>query len=216
MKEDLGVVYLYVYINGKDNRTEERIRFSVKEYLKDLSKGELEQAPHFDKEINVGRTSRGKPYIENMMDIGISVSHSADHLVCAVGKGELGVDVERPKSLKNESPEEMKKRLTGIAERFFNPSEAEYVKLDPVNNFYKVWTAKESYVKLLGKGIDETFSDNCVVSQDFHRAYSEKSEFVKWKAEEIYFSQRVLVSEYYLCICSREPVDVKVIYLKEV
>ena len=105
------VVKIYVFVDSKDTPTDEKILYSIREYLKNEPKEELGKAPSFNGEIVIKRSERGKPYVEGDLGIGISVSHSGSVFVCGVSKGEIGLDIELPKILGNESDEEMKKRL---------------------------------------------------------------------------------------------------------
>ena len=52
-----------------------------------------------------------------------------------------------------------------LSRRFFHPNEIEYTRRGGTEAFYSVWTAKESYVKLLGTGIGGSFSHFSVVER---------------------------------------------------
>lgn len=87
----------------------------------------------------------GKPYLKNHRDLHFNISHSADYVVCAVGRIPVGVDIQARKTVnylkmgKKILSEEEWKLLTG--------------KEDPKETFYHFWTKKESYVKYTGQGI---------------------------------------------------------------
>ena len=55
------------------------------------------------------------------------------------------------------------RRYVNMAKRFFHEKEADYVQEKaPYQRFFRVWAAKESYVKYTGKGIDEMcIRDRC-------------------------------------------------------
>lgn len=88
--------------------------------------------------------SYGKPYIEGVY---FNISHSEDYVVCAVSDTEVGIDIEhiRPVDFI-------------VAENFFSNEEKQrlygFGKDDGLKYFYTVWTAKESYIKKNGRGID--------------------------------------------------------------
>lgn len=95
----------------------------------------------------------GKPYIKNYRDFNYSLSHSGDWIVCAAGKSEVGVDIQEIKECKMQ-----------VAKRFFAPEEYErLLSLTDVQQqklmFYKLWTCKESYAKLTGRGIGGGISE---------------------------------------------------------
>lgn len=85
----------------------------------------------------------GKPQAEN---VHFNLSHSGDLVVCAVGGKAVGCDIEKT----GQEPE-------GVADRFFHQKEAAYLQKfqEPERSvmFYRLWTWKESYVKMTGEGL---------------------------------------------------------------
>lgn len=79
----------------------------------------------------------GKPEIA---DICFNLSHSHEMVVCAVSAKSVGCDVEKVVP----APEK-------VAERFFTKKETEYINRD--EDFFRLWTMKESYMKMTGEGI---------------------------------------------------------------
>ena len=88
----------------------------------------------------------GKPYLVNDPHIHFNLSHSGKYIACAIDSKPVGIDIEQIK------PIDMK-----IAERFFSMDEilfiAAHVNEMRTNAFYNIWTRKESYIKLDGKGL---------------------------------------------------------------
>ena len=103
--------------------------FLVKKLLK------LKKCPDFE------YTKNGKPYIKNKH---FNISHSDNFLVVATAKKELGVDVQKLIEYKDH-----------LARYVCN--DAEYKKISRAKNksleLTKLWTKKESYIKLQGKTI---------------------------------------------------------------
>lgn len=87
--------------------------------------------------------ANGKPQAEGLC---FNVSHSGSWAVCAVGRKPVGCDVERVVR----APER-------VAERFFHPNEAAYIRQCRAEErdtaFFRIWTMKESYVKMTGEGL---------------------------------------------------------------
>ncbi len=95
---------------------------------------------------------KGKPYAN--LPLHFSVSHSGEYVLCAVSDTPVGADIELIKPFR-----------AGMVGRYFTPTEAAYVwsgnpvpdgnvtDADTCARFYRVWTAKESYVKMTGTGI---------------------------------------------------------------
>ena len=94
----------------------------------------------------------GKPSVEG---ICFSLSHSGDMVICAVGDKPVGCDIERTAQAHEK-----------LAERFFAPAELEYLRSfsdDALNReFFRLWTMKESYIKMTGEGLTLPLSDFCV------------------------------------------------------
>jgi len=91
----------------------------------------------------------GKPYLAGCPELHISISHSESIAMCAVSEYEVGADVEYISKFKE-----------GVCHRFFTKNECEYIFLPAskelqTDRFFRMWTLKESYSKLTGKGIGD-------------------------------------------------------------
>lgn len=112
-------------------------------------------------EIKLGRTEKGKPYLQNNLPnecehLSFNVSHHGDYVVLVAEEdAQVGIDV-----MKLETPVGAK----SVAEFFhtmrrqFTQEEWVYIKSgttdrNQLGNFYRLWCLKESYVKALGIGI---------------------------------------------------------------
>lgn len=97
----------------------------------------------------------GKLYLTERDRFYVNLSHSGDYAVCAKSRAPIGADIQR-----------MGKSDIKIADRFFTPEEAEYIKksADETGAFYEIWTKKESLVKAAGKGLTVPLSSFCVLS----------------------------------------------------
>jgi 4'-phosphopantetheinyl transferase len=88
-------------------------------------------------------TPEGKP--ECVAGPAISLSHSGDIVVCAVGSGgAIGVDVE---TRKPRTP------AMALAAQYFSPFEASWIEADSDRRFQMLWVLKEAYLKALGVGL---------------------------------------------------------------
>lgn len=85
----------------------------------------------------------GKPVVEG---ICFNLSHSGTHVICAVSQKPVGCDIE-----------EVKNAPKQIEGRAFSPEERIHLKeldCDAYNReFYRLWTRKESFLKMKGIGI---------------------------------------------------------------
>ncbi len=85
----------------------------------------------------------GKP---EAVGVFFNLSHSGQWAVCAIGDVPVGCDVEEIAPVRE-----------GIAERFFTKNEVEYLNRfdgeQRLEKFFRLWTLKESYVKMTGEGM---------------------------------------------------------------
>ena len=86
----------------------------------------------------------GKPFISDRPDICFSLSHCRNGVACVLAEEPVGVDIE---SIRPYKPE--------LARRVLNDAElAEVDESDrPDIEFIRLWTMKESYLKMTGSGI---------------------------------------------------------------
>ena len=142
-------------------------------------------------QIIIGKSLKGKPYIKNCNDLFFNISHSGDWVVVAFSDSEVGIDVEKIRPVNYR-----------IAERFF--SNIEFFELDKktgkekLNYFFDLWTLKESYLKLLGKGLTKALSSFTIInSGNSFLLQGDKSEIAK-----VFFKQYYIDTEYKLSVCS--------------
>ena len=106
-----------------------------------LLKWVLRQRGFESKALRYG--DKGKPFVEG---ICFSLSHSGDMVICAVGDKPVGCDIERTAQAREK-----------VAERFFAPEEIGYLRSFPLadraREFFRLWTLKESYIKMTGDGL---------------------------------------------------------------
>jgi phosphopantetheine--protein transferase-like protein len=201
------IVFLYFFDANDSRSTDEKIVAAAALYAN------TNKIPTLSDPV-VHRTERGKPYIAGESGIGVSVSHSGEWVVCALTEGKVGVDIEHHRQSGENNISKIEERFSQIAKRFFHPDEAEFVKEDPHRRFYKIWTAKESYVKYTGTGMDETFGEHSVLSPVLIESESRMQDnSFCWKSEDVYFRQMPYKEEYTLCVCKANKFDIKISYI---
>ena len=95
-------------------------------------------------ELRFRSGKNGKPYVENAK-VEFSISHSENIAVCVLSDKPVGIDIEYIRDVN-----------VNVARRLFTQDEQNYVfeKWPLVKQrFFEVWTRKEAYVKMLGKGV---------------------------------------------------------------
>lgn len=131
-----------------------------------------------------GYEKYGKPFLKNHQDICFNLSHSGYGVVCGVSNKAVGVDIQ-----------EIVPFDKNIGEMFLSKSEKDYIEFlkKPDISFTEIWSLKESYVKMLGIGID---TDLKIISFD-----PRKNNFYKYGK---YFEKRI-VDNYVISYCADAP-----------
>ncbi len=93
-------------------------------------------------------TSKGKGLLPKQV-IHFSMSHSGKYIFLAVAPENIGIDIQ----LKDEA----NINIFDIADLFFSEAQAVTLKSseNPLEDFFKIWSAKEALVKYLGLSFDE-------------------------------------------------------------
>lgn len=168
---------MYIYLcNMKKNKEK------ISDIKKRFGKGTLshnlllEAFCHYNEKVALGlpdeeirkmavRTDKGgKPYFflhdEKMIaafpSVYFSVSHSGDWWSCLFSDGNVGLDIEARRYIKN---------YEAIAKRFFTYGEHQYVLDHGLEGFFQIWVRKEAYLKYTGKGISGGLSTFSVIRE---------------------------------------------------
>lgn len=146
---------LKVFITTTDSITENSIQELSKEQIDKASKYKIKEDKirsitsslllnYVLKRYNlinfrIVKNQFGKPYLENN-EIYFNLSHSGKYVICAVSDKEIGADIQIIKDA-NEL----------VMEKCYSNDEREFV--SSKEDFIKVWTLKESYIKKQGIGL---------------------------------------------------------------
>ena len=101
-------------------------------------------------ESSLKYSENGKPVADHLH---FNISHAGDYVVGVVSDDEVGCDIERNVNAPLE-----------IAEHYFHSTEREYIEAasDPGKAFFTLWTLKESYMKMTGRGMSLPL-DSCLL-----------------------------------------------------
>jgi 4'-phosphopantetheinyl transferase len=156
--------------------------------------------------IQFDNNTFGKPFVEGLQSFHYNVSHSGHWIVCATDNQPVGIDIEQILPIDFD-----------IANRFFTTLEIQDLEKKAgkakLSYFYDLWSLKESYIKMVGKGLSiplDSFS--CRVMNNnviFSSIIDQKS---------VYFKQYDLDPHYRLAVCQSHPYfseDVHQISLKK-
>lgn len=158
---------------------------------------------------------KGKPFLPHYPELHFNLSHSGDYVCAALGDGPVGVDLQ----------EKTEVRMR-VAERFFTASDnqrlAECKEEGRRDLFFRMWSVKESYVKLTGEGMSRGLSDfeiDWAGSAIYAREKAEAFESAVRGGKEperpkegqraalpaAYFREQENLPGYSFCVCFREP-----------
>lgn len=143
------------------------------------------------RQIKIARGIYGKPYLSNCEDFFYSLSHSGEWVICAVDDIETGADIQAVGEPK-----------MAVAKRFYADEEYDRLLKEASDKdrqraeLYRMWTAKESCVKLTGRGIGAGISRYVTDSAYTHIIDMEENGrfFIKLYEQ---------ISGYIICACSR-------------
>ena len=144
-------------------------------------------------QLSVGE--HGKPMIDGLE---FSLSHSGELVICAVSDKPVGCDVEK-----------IRKAPECVAERFFSDREQAYLSQfsgeEYDKAFFRLWTMKESYVKMTGEGMGVPMEQYEVVVDDCARVIRDGG------VQECYVSE-VEIPGYIISICAEESAHAELIW----
>ena len=127
-------------------------------------------------QLHFSENEYGKPFLVNDPHVQYNLSHSGKYIAFAIDSKPVGIDVEQIK------PIDFK-----IANRFFTADENHYITSQRVEMktiaFYRIWTKKESYIKLEGKGLSIALSsfsvlDNPIQKYRYHNMLEDRDDAV--------------------------------------
>ena len=147
------------------------------------------------KDIVIQKSPMGKPFLKNSKNIDFNITHSGDWVACAIDSGDsanIGIDIEYIKDI----------NLTDF-EEILSPKETDYIN-GKLENFYQIWTLKESYIKALGVGIYKPLSSFTVQPYDKHYAKVFQDDYHK---KQWHFYNFKLDEKHFCSICSQSKIS---------
>jgi 4'-phosphopantetheinyl transferase len=148
----------------------------------------------------------GKPSFKKMEGVEFNLSHSGVWVVGVIDDRPVGIDVEQVQPIDLE-----------ISENYFSGDEHRDLmsKPDKYDYFFTLWSLKESYIKILGKGLSHPLNA-------FSMSFTETGEIII-KVEgkrigDIFFRQYDIDKQYKMAVCAthdRIPHDVHIVTVEE-
>ncbi len=134
----------------------------------------------------------GKPFLVGSENIKFNISHSGDWVVCICNEMEVGIDIEKICDINYDN----------IAKRFFNKEEYTFLSNynfidEKLKIFYKLWTLKECYIKMLGIGLSIPLNSFSVIENNVIR------EQIKNTGSICYLKNIEILRGYELSVCCK-------------
>jgi 4'-phosphopantetheinyl transferase len=143
-----------------------------------------------NEDISFSTNYYGKPFLKDRDDVQFNLSHSGVWVVGVIDHQIVGIDVERVQEIDLD-----------ISKNYFSPDEHEDLmsKADKFDYFFTLWALKESYIKILGKGLSHPLNA-------FSIKFSTPGEIII-KVEgkrigDIFFRQYEIDKAYKMAVCA--------------
>ncbi|MCX6584847.1 MAG: 4'-phosphopantetheinyl transferase superfamily protein [Candidatus Aminicenantes bacterium] len=132
----------------------------------------------------------GKPFLKGRDDFQFNLSHSGAWVVGAVDNQPIGIDVERIQPIDLD-----------ISKNYFSPDEHQDLMAhqDKFAYFFTLWSLKESYIKIVGKGLSLPLNSFSI------KFFSPGDIRIKAEGrllEDIFFQQYDIHKDYKMAVCA--------------
>lgn len=144
---------------------------------------------------------QGKPVLRDHPDLHFSLSHAGDYAICSMGAQEIGNDIERVR------PGKLR-----VADRFFAEEEKAWLYRadlpeEQESRMFRLWTIKESFLKVTGFGMSLPLRDFTVYMEDdgavrLHHTLNDNIYYIKEYALPAVFRE---TTDYKISVCSMDP-----------
>lgn len=166
-------LYRQKKIDSLQNENDKKLSFLAGYLLKK----ELKKLGFAGKDNEVTIDNYGKEHLPKSCNLFFSLSHSNTKVMLVISDCDVGCDIEF-----------IKKRNLNIADRFFTVNEKDlvYFSNDPTLTLIRIWTLKESYLKLKGIGLSQPLSSVEFIIKDDSVSCSDSSVKIIHKVDENY------------------------------
>lgn len=176
-------------------RSEENLKKALTDYFRRIRGGDE------PRDIVIGRSPAGKPFLLEQKDVEFSVTHTEDWWICAIqdaANGAVGIDAEKRTR--------RVKRPQALGKRFFSAKEAEILnglrEKEAEKAFLQIWVRKEAFLKYTGKGLAGGMASFSVVSDEGRGEICFRKSMAA-EGGDVQFPEAELSAELYVLLCCR-------------
>jgi len=148
----------------------------------------------YNKNITFSSNQYGKPELLHHDHFHYNISHSDNLVVCCIHSLPVGIDVEKIQDFDS-----------SIAKHFFSIDEYNYIlnseNFNKNDLFFRIWCAKESYIKALGKGLFIPLDSFSIKVVDENISLKENN--AANNANKFSFKEYKLSSKYMIVACGQ-------------
>lgn len=138
-----------------------------------------------EKNMQYSFNEYGKPYFINSEELHFSISHSGEYAMVVISDKEIGCDIQQIKDVN-----------LNIADRFFTADERANIK--STEDFFRIWTLKESFIKAVGKGLSIPLNSFTIKGLETKKPYCE------YEGRIYKFKEFDNINEYCIAVCEEE------------
>lgn len=157
-------------------------------------------------DIEFATNQYGKPYLKDFDDFHFNLSHSGQWVVAAIDDRPVGIDVEEIQDIDLD-----------ISKNYFSNQEHQDLmgKRDPIAYFFTLWSLKESYIKILGKGLSHPLNAFSIQFLNDEEIVIKENDTV---IGDILFKQFNIDPHYKMGVCTTKrafPKEVQMVAMEE-
>ena len=143
-----------------------------------------------NEDIEFTTNEYGKPFLKTDSDFYFNISHSGNWVVCAIDCQHVGIDIE-----------EIQPIDLDISKHYFSEDEHRdlMAKEDRLSYFFTLWSLKESYIKILGKGLSHPLNAFSIKFVDEKEIIIKENGFVQ---DQYRFAQYDIDKSYKMGLCA--------------
>ncbi|WAA10278.1 4'-phosphopantetheinyl transferase family protein [Fervidibacillus albus] len=155
-----------------------------------------EQTGMYNHQLIFSTGKYGKPFLANDRNVHFNVSHSGEWIVAAFSDEPVGIDIEKIEPIEEVVVQNVLRDEEFNRFQIVSPESREQF-------FYHLWTVKESFIKLIGKGLSFPI-EKCSIDESRSTIRIEPN-FKTSNRDAMYFYKQYFIDpDYQLSVCSRK------------